>query len=252
MFDWYINPFGRVATDVPILRDAFPDWASDEGIFDALADLTGVTLPWDGVVDSVELNFDYFGNHSGGKFCAPAVMTLLDENREVPDAARTLLAKVIWAKFAEPWQHLWETNVVTYNPIHNYDMSDTRTLTRGETGIQSDVRSYNDTITHGRTSESKDYVYGMNTEAEGGKPSDRTFVEDGGTTEEEVSDNNVKNTAREGSEVETTRRSGNIGVTTTQQMLTSERLLWKWNYFDQIYRDIDSVLSLPIYDACRV
>lgn len=252
MFDWYINPFDRVATNVPILRDAFPDWASDEGIFDALEDLTGVTLPWDGIVDSVELNFDYFGNHSGAKFCAPAVMTLLDENGEVPDTARALLAKVIWAKFAEPWKHLWDTNMVTYNPIHNYDMSDTRNRLRGEKGAQSDVRNVDDTVTHGKTVESKGYVYGFNNTDADGKPSDRDFTEEGGTTEDLTEDTNVRNTVTEESEIETTHRSGNIGVTTTQQMLTSERLLWKWNYFDQIYRDIDTVLSLPIYDACRV
>ena len=60
--------------------------------------------------------------------------------------------------------------------------------------------------------------------------------------------NRTKNT----DEVETTARSGNIGVTTTQAMLESERSVWMWNFFDQIYKDIDSVLALPFYDACRI
>ena len=43
-------------------------------------------------------------------------------------------------------------------------------------------------------------------------------------------------------------RSGNIGVTTTQQMLQSERDLWMWNYFrDVVFPDLDSVLVLGIY-----
>ncbi len=44
------------------------------------------------------------------------------------------------------------------------------------------------------------------------------------------------------------KRSGNIGVTTSQQMLESERNLWVWNFFrDVVFPDIDSVLVLGIY-----
>lgn len=42
-------------------------------------------------------------------------------------------------------------------------------------------------------------------------------------------------------------RVGNIGVTTTQQMLQSEIELWKWNFFKQVFEDIDSVCCLSIY-----
>ena len=40
---------------------------------------------------------------------------------------------------------------------------------------------------------------------------------------------------------------GNIGVTTAQQMLTEQRQLWMWDYFEQIFKDIDSVLCLKVY-----
>ena len=43
-------------------------------------------------------------------------------------------------------------------------------------------------------------------------------------------------------------RSGNIGVTTSQQMIESERLLWVWNFFrDVVFRDVDRVLTISIY-----
>ena len=42
-------------------------------------------------------------------------------------------------------------------------------------------------------------------------------------------------------------RVGNIGVTTTQQMLESEIELWKWNFFKQVFEDIDSICCLSIY-----
>lgn len=46
----------------------------------------------------------------------------------------------------------------------------------------------------------------------------------------------------------TLTRSGNIGVTTSQQMLESEIALWQWNFFESVYADVDSVLAIQIYD----
>ena len=43
-------------------------------------------------------------------------------------------------------------------------------------------------------------------------------------------------------------RSGNIGVTTSQQMLESERNLWLWNFFYLVvFPAIDRVLTIQIY-----
>lgn len=43
-------------------------------------------------------------------------------------------------------------------------------------------------------------------------------------------------------------RSGNIGVTTSQQMIESERQLWLWNFFYKVvFPDVDKVLTLAIY-----
>ena len=43
-------------------------------------------------------------------------------------------------------------------------------------------------------------------------------------------------------------RKGNIGVTTSQQMIESERNLWLWNFFyTVVFPDIDRVLTIQIY-----
>ena len=55
--------------------------------------------------------------------------------------------------------------------------------------------------------------------------------------------NNVKDAAEH-----TLRRSGNIGVTTSQQMAVSELDLWSaFDYFEIVMKDIDSVLTIGIY-----
>lgn len=246
----WINPFDQSASDIPLLREAFADWKIGDGIFGALATLG--TMPWDDYAESETLDIEYFGNHSGGKFVAPVVMNLLGDTESLLDADRIVLAKIIWTKFREPWSHLWETNVVAYNPIHNYNMSETRHLERDDTGTQDDSTSSVDTTTHGRTNEVTDFTYGMNNTDELGKRSDRSTSQEGGTTSTSGTGSLDRDTTDNRVEDETITRAGNIGVTTTQQMLSADRELWLWNYFDQIYKDIDSVLALPFYDPCRI
>lgn len=252
MFSPFISPFDLVPTEVPLLREAFPDWKIGYGIFEALEQVA--TMPWNGQADSESLDIEYFGNHSGGKFVAPVVMHMIDsESLELTETDRVALARIIWMKFKEPWTHLWETNVAAYNPIHNYDMTDMRTLVRGDTEASDSINSSVDSTDHGRTNDTEDYVYGMNSDQDGpGRKDTRTYSEEGGETSSVSSSVDEGNRKKDTEEVETTLRSGNIGVTTTQQMLKSEREIWLWNFFDQVYKDIDTVLSLPIYDACRI
>lgn len=235
----------------PLLREAFPDGISGSGIFNALSGL-GVDLPWGELADAETLDIEYFGNHSGAKLSAPLVVNLLNGGDQLTEQQMETLARIIWTKFGEPWKRLWATNVVEYNPIHNYNMSDVRELNRGESEARATHDSSVDTTTHGRTNEAKDYVAGLNSTDENGKFSGRSVSEEGGTTGVTGTVDRKDDSVKAANERETTTRSGNIGVTTTQQMLTAERDLWVWNYFDQIYKDVDTVLALNIYDPCRI
>lgn len=49
----------------------------------------------------------------------------------------------------------------------------------------------------------------------------------------------------------TLTRSGNIGVTTSQQMIESEIALWQWNFFEMIFKDVDTILTSPKYNIER-
>lgn len=42
-------------------------------------------------------------------------------------------------------------------------------------------------------------------------------------------------------------RKGNIGTNTFQNLLQQERNLWMYDFFEQIFKDVDSVLTIPIY-----
>ena len=44
-----------------------------------------------------------------------------------------------------------------------------------------------------------------------------------------------------------THRHGNIGVTTNQQMLSAERDLWKWYFYNYVFTDLDRFLTIGMY-----
>lgn len=275
---FWLNPFIGDAEPEPILRDVFDGWSSGTGIFNYIATLAGENLPWYGVetVDNSVLDISYFGNHSGGKFCSPLVKLLIDDDGVVPAAARQTIAKILLTKYLTNWTRLWQTNVVSYSPINNYDMTETRDLTTTADNVETvdDDTSHTGTDTtqygrvqstqHGRTTDEIGYQYGLNTTEYETNRSDQTTTEEGGTTvlTNSGSDVNTLNLTdatdktttqdNEGTEHEVTHRIGNIGVTTNQKLIEDERNLWLWNFFDQIFKDLDRELALAIHDPCRV
>lgn len=273
---FWLSPFFDSSEPEPILRDAFSGWNTGNGIFDVLA--TVADMPWKDAefIDNSVLDVAYFGNHSGGKFCSPLVKYTLNDDGEVPTVARTTLAKIIVSKYLINWQKLWNTNDVTYNPIHNYDMHEERDLdaeednttsvdgTLARTGTDSMQHGMVETIAHGRTDETVTSRYGLNTVAGSVQPSDKINSSEGGTTTttDSGTDTNTKNlldttdsdTVEDNNktEHEEIHRYGNVGVTTSQKMIADERQLWIWNYFEDVFRDLDKELALAFHDPCRV
>lgn len=260
----------------PILRDVFDGWELGTGLFSFLA--AQGTMPWANAenVDNSVLDIAYFGNHSGGKFCAPLVKLLINDDGIVPQAARITIAKILISKYLNNWNHLWETNVAVYSPIHNYDMYEERDLattddnvetTDGElsrTGTEGLTHGMVESTQHGRTEDNVNYKYGLNTTVYQQNRSDENVSTEGGTTT--TTDSGTDTTTRnlvdstdqtvtednEGTEHEETHRYGNIGVTTTQKLLQEERNLWLWNFFDEVFNDLDEELALAFHDPCRV
>lgn len=171
---------------------------------------------------------------------------------------------------------MWATNVASYDPIHNYNMYEERDLattedetattdgTLARSGTESTQYGRVETVGHGRTNEQMSYKYGINTDTSDPKPSDKVTDTEGGTTTTTLSgtDTDTRNLTdttdetrtkdNDGTEHEEIHRYGNIGVTTTQKLIQEERQLWLWNYFDQIFTDLDRELALSFHDPCRV
>lgn len=225
-----------------ILKEVFPGWASNKGIFELF-----VNPPWGFEKEARFLNIDYFGTNSGSKLVSPLVRFLM-ENGELHDEARQLLADTIMNRFFENWSRLWVTNVAKYEPIHNYDVHDENVRTKVETSNLKEKSSSVNSTEHGKIQNYEDNVFGFNSIEH--VPSDDGRTTDSGVTK--VTDNNTTDNTDNSflNENEHHRRYGNIGVTTSQQMIQQERDVWKWNFFRQVFEDIDSVLTIPFYDPC--
>lgn len=216
------------------LIDVWDGWLTGDGIFSVMEDLDGVTLPWAEDDIALFLDGEYYGNVSGDKPISPLLVKLV-EGATMTDLEKAFVAATIVSLCLPNWMKEWATLSATYNPIENYSM--TEEMTDDETVSEyGKVHTREDNL----KDTSKTAIYGFNStdpSDTGAGETSRTGVV---TDRDSGEDTHTRNY--------TLTRSGNIGVTTSQQMLQSERDLWKWNFFrDVVFPDVDRVLTLRIY-----
>ena len=244
------------------LVEVWPTFAAD-GIFQQLED--DYTTPWEEEIDGDVLDMAYYAGHSGEKITSPLLDVLLTANNtdKVNATIAATLSKIINAKYMKNWERLWELNVAEYNPLENYNRTEDETITHDQTETvnmthTTDVtRTDNLAHTDGRTLDSNvttNEVYGFNStdpKPESKSTNVHTWSDGGSNT------GTVRNAGSEGDsgtkrDAGTTTKestiSGNIGVTTSQQMAQSEIDLWQWHYFETIFNDIDRELTCNMYN----
>lgn len=127
------------------------------------------------------------------------------------------LSKSIIIRFGERWEQYLKELAIQYNPIHNYDMEE-----------NEKVNTYLET-----SDDTDNYTNGFNSStASPTDKSENTVIVDGDW------DNNKRQLTRQ----------GNIGVTTSQQMLEAEIKLRDENVFvERILKDVADFLTLSVY-----
>lgn len=229
------------------LNDVFTEWLSGGGIFAYLQELD---VPWKDADISNELDLEYHGNISGEKIISPLVRKLcVGDDLSIENKER--LANTIMTLCSVNWLKQWETLSAQYNPIENYHMVEQMTddITEHEYGKSTErTDDLTDENTPNLTTNASISVNGFN--SVDAVPADAQEQTATGTN---TDTHTGTQTYRDSGKDKDTRnymltRSGNIGVTTSQQMLESERKLWMWKYFySVVFPDIDRVLTLQIY-----
>ena len=283
------------------LTEAFPNWLIGDGIF---SELSKLSVPWS--TNSIDLDLEYFGNHSGDKIISPLVSKLLVDDKLTSNSI-TRLASIIFSLNGDNWSRLYSALQEEYKALQNYNGDETRTVTTTDTGTDtfshtgSESSTLNDSSSNTRTGSeslessgsdslsktgtvgsqgsnlSDNNVFGFNSSSS--VPSDNSNSSNESTDTYNLSDktsygkkdtkvyNNVSDSgsrestntvSNESSETETKdlhtntsetfHREGNLGVTTSQQMLESEfELRMNYRFFDVVFADVDKTLALQLY-----
>lgn len=199
------------------------------------------------------LDVDYLMNHSAEKYLSPLMIKYIKyicdyENLSFEDfingtmssadksnlilylfdyaGGDTYITEILYNRFAFKWKKLWDAITTSYKPLENYSMEEVRTP-----DVTKTTNGKGTTKTDSTTG-----VFGFNS----------TESNPSGNIDGEQTDEVINRTESE-TGTETINRSGNIGVTTSQQMLESEFEVRKHDFYKMIYDDIDSILCLSIY-----
>ena len=181
--------------------------------------------------DYQELDIGYFVEHSNQKYISPFFERLLkikEENNYSLDWVFEKLSKQIANKYSVQWKKVYDALITEYKPLENYSMVENREH-------DNTVKQNTDLTT---SVENQNGLHGFNS-----SKSNPTTDNVGSTTVSGDKDKNYQSDSGE----ESTTRTGNIGVTTSQQMLESEIKLRQYNFINQIFDDIDKILCLSIY-----
>ena len=202
-----------------------------------MANLPGVTVPW--TVSNTLLDIDYIYRWSGNKSISPLLAHLQNgTDVELDNSGYTNLAGIVWAYYGNNWIKKWEVLTANYEPLENYNMVETEngSHTDDSTNHVTGSADNNNSLSHNSHG-----VYGYNSSNPAPADYDETSTE---TSTDMITDyDNAHNFNR------TLTRHGNIGVTTSQQMAQSTLDLYAYRFFDEVYKDIDRIVSLPIYDG---
>lgn len=140
------------------------------------------------------------------------------------------------------YDKLVDTLSLEYNPIENYSMTekgtDTRTpnITQTNKGVNTNTVGVDTSITTGKTTFDKSDSFINDTK-----------TTNTGTNTDTQDINTTVTTAGNEKTVHEFTRSGNIGVTTAQQMIESERQLAMFSVIDLFVKAIADIILIGVY-----
>ena len=187
------------------------------------------------------LDYDYYFLHSGGKNTS-ILYDRIDKINEFKPINQKLticinaVAKIVINRYLDNWLKIYDAYFNTeYKPLENYSMIESE-KSNSKDATNTDL----ETINNGT---SDNNVFGFNTTSQDGVKYDKTINDNTQSLKGNKDNNYVDKTYDK-----TLTRSGNIGVTTSQQMLESELNLRKYDFYQQVFKDVDKILCSYIYD----
>ena len=163
------------------------------------------------------------------------------------DISGDALAGIVYSYNIENWQKLWENYTAKYNPIDNYNRHEETVLP--DTGNDTTVKngSMINTMSGSTTATDTSTIYAYNSDNATNVSGGQSSVTPDTTTTDTY--NNIEDKRTLNTEHKTVSDiSGNVGVTTSAQMIDENIKLWKWNYFDDVFDSIIRLITTGVYD----
>lgn len=228
-----------------------------------------VELPWSEVISAEQMDSMFFYAHSGGKIISPYTEHLLGNDSEISELNKNYLALMIWSRYGVKWSKLYATITAEYDPTANYDITETEkipkmqtTRTPAQTTVTTTPAETTETSTPAKMKTERDVendIYGFNSSSEVpankvGETVTTESLEDSvlkytsdtaGTEKLEVDADEVK--LEEALTDRILTRKGNIGVATTQNLISQERKLWQWDFYQEVFKDCATFLTINAY-----
>lgn len=212
-------------------------------IFTKIASTTDQPFTWLTQTLGKQLDEDYYLSHSGEKRISSYFQRLLDlEEKEKIDDVLQHIANHIITKYTDKWNKLYSAFIDSeYNPLENYSMHQVETPNITKDAV---VKVNTDVTTHTDSgSDASTYGFNSATPVPTGSAEADSDVNVTGSK-----DNNYTDSLEHETGTRSLDRSGNIGVTTSQQMLQSEiDIRNNYNFIDAIMKDVDNEICLLVY-----
>lgn len=236
-------------TELKRLSDCFPT-GTFTGFLASMTDAPWASGDYAASSDDIErLDVLYVFQHSGDKYVVPLMKMFLDENGKLTETSLPEAADMALALWKKKWTALWDVANAEYDPIENYRMEEHEETVPTGTETTTDAMTGTDTTrTQGTAAnnETANSVYGFNsTDPVPASVSSQKSDFSAGTTFGHTNTETKAFTNRK--DTRDLTRSGNIGVTTSQQMLQSSIELARWNFWLQVFEDLDATFCLDCY-----
>lgn len=142
------------------------------------------------------------------------------------------VASALVTRYGDNWKRIFEAYFeATYNPIENYDMTE---VTTPEVTTTTTINTATKI-----TNEQEGKTYGFNSGT--GVPESENKVTTSGNADE-----NESTSVQSFEGYDTLTRHGNIGVTTSAQLVSGEVELRKLDYWGKVFADIDRFLCYVV------
>lgn len=242
------------------LIEVFPQVELLDGIFRYMPS----TEPWsDWAIADYMLDKFYFWERSGDKPISPFLARHLNSDGELTQSKMEAIADMIAARYYPIWEKLFATYNLTYNPIYNFSLTKSITETHSDSDSGTHTKGTTETRTL-NTSDARTIARDIGEMADRSAYNASTYSPvDKVTTDEDTTDTLLKTgtdaTVYSGSDTDSANNYGGYTVSETrsgfngnymyQSAIKADRELWQVDYFEKIFSDVDSLLTLPIYTA---